>query len=301
MLWRNCRDILPVHQGWQLPRARKRVWFGSVVSLWAKPLPRRRVCTRRLFFSLPGLTRVPVRTRERIAYSGRSLTRMSPALSPKRVNTTSRVKSPTRMTPLLCSRKAPVMLIPCTTFPPATRHRSRWCMGQWFETERCGREIPCSADRKDEWQDTPRNQCGPPPKPRADMRRVLQQRRHAAPGVRSRPDAPGRQQFPRRSRAAPGPAPTIGWPWPQLLRCHVTPRGGMGMGMGDRAFASATELSLEIRDRHIGCVTWRARNGIIRRLTQSSSGRSTRRENAPAPPMPPLRAASVGDRCTAFR
>src|SRR6202040_3217130 len=55
---------------------------------------------------------------------------------------------------------------------------------------------------------------------------------------------------PRRSRAAP--APTIGWPWPQLLRCHVTPRGGMGMG--DRAFASATELSDEIRDRHIGCV-----------------------------------------------
>ena len=38
----------------------------------------------------------------------------------------------------------------------------------------------------------------------------------------------------------------------QLLRCHVTPRGGMGMG--DRAFASATELSDEIRDRHIGCV-----------------------------------------------
>src|ERR1700719_3102754 len=38
----------------------------------------------------------------------------------------------------------------------------------------------------------------------------------------------------------------------QLLRCHVTPRGGMGMG--DRAFASATELSNEIRDRHIGCV-----------------------------------------------
>jgi hypothetical protein len=26
------------------------------------------------------------------------------------------------------------------------------------------------------------------------------------------------------------------------------------MGMGDRAFASATELSHEIRDRHIGCV-----------------------------------------------
>ena len=26
------------------------------------------------------------------------------------------------------------------------------------------------------------------------------------------------------------------------------------MGMGDRAFASATELSNEIRDRHIGCV-----------------------------------------------
>src|SRR5438270_13231535 len=26
------------------------------------------------------------------------------------------------------------------------------------------------------------------------------------------------------------------------------------MGMGDRAFASATELSDEIRDRHIGCV-----------------------------------------------
>ena len=42
------------------------------------------------------------------------------------------------------------------------------------------------------------------------------------------------------------------------------------MGMRDRAFASATELSDEIRDRQIGCVelldfTWRARNGIIRR------------------------------------
>ena len=59
-----------------------------------------------------------------------------------------------------------MMLIPCTTFPPATRHRSSWCMGQWCETERCGREIPCSADRRGEWRDTSRNQCGPPPKPR---------------------------------------------------------------------------------------------------------------------------------------
>jgi Asp-tRNA(Asn)/Glu-tRNA(Gln) amidotransferase A subunit family amidase len=76
--------------------------------------------------------------------------------------------------------------------------------------------------------------------------------------------------------------------------------------MGDRAFASATELSNEIRDRHIGCVElldfYLARaerhNPALKR---SLSGGSTRRENAPAPPMPPLRAASVGDRCTAFR
>src|SRR5215831_13894792 len=38
----------------------------------------------------------------------------------------------------------------------------------------------------------------------------------------------------------------------QLLRCRVT--GEQGKGMDDRAFASATELSQEIRDRRIGCV-----------------------------------------------
>ena len=38
----------------------------------------------------------------------------------------------------------------------------------------------------------------------------------------------------------------------QLLRCHVTREESKGMG--DQAFASATELSDEIRDRHIGCV-----------------------------------------------
>jgi hypothetical protein len=44
-----------------------------------------------------------------------------------------------------------------------------------------------------------------------------------------------------------------------------------GKGMNDRAFASATELSNEIRDRRIGCVELlnfylaRARNGIIPR------------------------------------
>src|SRR5215831_4015647 len=38
----------------------------------------------------------------------------------------------------------------------------------------------------------------------------------------------------------------------QLLRCRVT--GEEGKGMDDRAFASATELSQEIRDRRIGCV-----------------------------------------------
>jgi amidase len=38
----------------------------------------------------------------------------------------------------------------------------------------------------------------------------------------------------------------------QLLRCHV--RREEDKGMDDRAFASATELSDEIRDRRIGCV-----------------------------------------------
>ena len=51
-----------MHRGCEVPRARKRAWLGSVVSLWAKPLPRRRVCTRRLFFSLTDLTGVPVET-----------------------------------------------------------------------------------------------------------------------------------------------------------------------------------------------------------------------------------------------
>ena len=55
-LWRNCRDILAIPEmpqfdapGCPVPPARKRAWLGSVVSLWAKPLPRRRVCIRRLF------------------------------------------------------------------------------------------------------------------------------------------------------------------------------------------------------------------------------------------------------------
>ena len=55
-LSRRCRNSM--HRGCQVPRARKRAWLGSAVSLWAKPLPRRRVCTRRLF-RLTGLTGVP--------------------------------------------------------------------------------------------------------------------------------------------------------------------------------------------------------------------------------------------------
>src|SRR6516162_8798883 len=47
-------------------------------------------------------------------------------------------------------------------------------------------------------------------------------------------------------------ARTIGWPWPNCygvaLRCEE------GKDVNDRAFASATELSEEIRDRRIGCV-----------------------------------------------
>ena len=47
-------------------------------------------------------------------------------------------------------------------------------------------------------------------------------------------------------------ARTIGWPWP---KCYgVGSRREEGKGMDDQAFASATQLSDEIRDRRIGCV-----------------------------------------------
>jgi Asp-tRNA(Asn)/Glu-tRNA(Gln) amidotransferase A subunit family amidase len=76
--------------------------------------------------------------------------------------------------------------------------------------------------------------------------------------------------------------------------------------MDDRAFASATELSDDIRDRHISCVElldlYLARaerhnpqlNAIV--VWQIEQAR-----DAPAPPMPPSRGASAGDRCTASR
>ena len=55
-----------------------------------------------------------------------------------------------------------------------------------------------------------------------------------------------------RSAARTALARTIGWPWPNCygvaLRCEE------GKDVNDRAFASATELSEEIRDRRIGCV-----------------------------------------------
>ena len=57
-LSRRCRNSM--HRGCQVPRARKSAWLGSAVSLWAKPLPGRRVCTRRLF-CLTGLTGSPSR------------------------------------------------------------------------------------------------------------------------------------------------------------------------------------------------------------------------------------------------
>ena len=75
--------------------------------------------------------------------------------------------------------------------------------------------------------------------------------------------------------------------------------------MGDRAFASATELSDEIRDRHIGCVElldfYLARaerhnpalNAIVVWQVDHARERA-RRRCCPC-------AASVGDRCTAFR
>ena len=78
--------------------------------------------------------------------------------------------------------------------------------------------------------------------------------------------------------------------------------------MENRAFASATELLAEIRDRRIGCVElldfYLARaerhnpalNAIV--VWQVDQARD---ENALAPQMPPSRAASAGDRCTAFR
>ena len=76
--------------------------------------------------------------------------------------------------------------------------------------------------------------------------------------------------------------------------------------MDDRAFASATQLASEIRDRRIGCVElldfYLARAERHNpTLNAMLSGRSSKRENAPAPPMPLLRAAIVGDRCTASR
>jgi len=76
--------------------------------------------------------------------------------------------------------------------------------------------------------------------------------------------------------------------------------------MDDRAFASATWLSDEIRDRRIGCVElldfYLARaerhnpalNAIVVWQVEQA-------ENVPAPPMQPSRGASAGDRCTAFR
>src|ERR1700746_3880305 len=91
----------------------------------------------------------------------------------------------------------------------------------------------------------------------------------------------------------------------QLLWCRV-PREE-SKEMDDQAFASATGLSVEIRDRHIGCVELlefylrRAQMRIPPDLPRSLSASTTRRENAPAPPMPPSRGASVGDHCTVFR
>ena len=76
--------------------------------------------------------------------------------------------------------------------------------------------------------------------------------------------------------------------------------------MDDRAFASANELSAKIRDRRIGCLELldfylaRAERHNLA-LNAIVSGSSTKRENAPAPPMLPLRAASAEDRCTASR
>jgi hypothetical protein len=76
--------------------------------------------------------------------------------------------------------------------------------------------------------------------------------------------------------------------------------------MDDRAFASATELSNEIRDRRVGCVELldyylTAPSGITRPLMRSSLGELTPLASAPAPPIPPSPAASAGDHCTAFR
>ena len=75
--------------------------------------------------------------------------------------------------------------------------------------------------------------------------------------------------------------------------------------MDNRAFASATELSAEIRDRRIGCVElldfYLARVERHNPTLNAIVVWSTRHENALAPQMPPSRAASAGDRCTAFR
>jgi amidase len=77
--------------------------------------------------------------------------------------------------------------------------------------------------------------------------------------------------------------------------------------MDDRAFASATELASDILDRRIGCAELldfyleRAQrhnptlNAIIVWQVEQA------RERARAAPIPLLRVASAGDRCTASR
>jgi hypothetical protein len=68
--------------------------------------------------------------------------------------------------------------------------------------------------------------------------------------------------------------------------------GEEGRSMDDRAFASATKLSGEIRDRRIGCVELldfylgraERHNPTLNAIV---AWRSSKRENAPALPMPP--------------
>jgi hypothetical protein len=86
--------------------------------------------------------------------------------------------------------------------------------------------------------------------------------------------------------ACPGPTVT------------VSRHGEEGKGIDDRAFASATELPGEIRDRRIGCVElldfYLARaerhNHALKAIVV---WQSTTRENAPGPPMPPSHAESA--------
>ena len=76
--------------------------------------------------------------------------------------------------------------------------------------------------------------------------------------------------------------------------------------MDNRAFASATELSAEIRDRRIGCVE--LLDYYLARVERDNPTLNAivvwevdQARDALAPQMPPSRAASAGDRGTAFR